>query len=111
MDVIKSPTVAGSRVNPVLNALNCKTLCKNTDTANNAPASDKLVIKRIPIPLFKLWSLSKLTSTRGFSCLISYIPKLISKTTDIQNKIPVINKSSFKYKIPKRRQIKPLTHD
>lgn len=38
----------GSKVNPVLNALKCNTLCRNTDTANNAPASDKLVIKRIP---------------------------------------------------------------
>lgn len=37
MEVTKSPNVAGSKVNPVLNALKCNTLCKNTDTANNAP--------------------------------------------------------------------------
>ena len=94
MEVTKSPNVAGSKVNPVLNALKCNTLCKNTDTANNAPPNDKLVIKRIPIPVFKLWFLSKLISTKGifpfFFCLFSNIPKATSKITDNEIKISVV---------------------
>ena len=114
MEVTKSPNVAGSKVNPVLNALKCNTLCKNTDTANNAPPNDKLVIKRIPIPVFKLWFLSKLISTKGifpfFFCLFSNIPKATSKITDNEIKISVVRWWCFKHNIPKTRLINPLTH-